>query len=84
MSEPSQSSQFLTLEDSAAVDGALLAQHEKFLTRLTLSSLVLLRQIAKDSGVAIEDLDPPMIIHWFEQDSKVRREQGLEAAFLKW
>ncbi len=78
------SPQFLTREDSEKVDAALLASHEKFLTRLTLSSLELLRYIAKDEGVAIEDLTSDRVIAWFERDAKVRREQGPEAAVLKW
>ncbi|OLP19044.1 hypothetical protein BST81_07435 [Leptolyngbya sp. 'hensonii'] len=76
--------QFLTLEESAQVDRALLASHEKFLTRLTLSSLKLLKHIAQDQGVAVEDLTSEQVIHWFEQDGKIRREQGPAAAFLKW
>lgn len=85
MVNPQQSSaQFLTLEESAAVDGALLASHEKFLTRLTISSLKLLKHISNDTGIAIADLTSQEIIAWFEQDGKIRREQGPEAAFLKW
>ncbi len=76
--------QFLSPEESMAVDSAFLASHEKFLTRLTISSWRLLQQIAKDNQVAIEELSPGQIISWFEQDSKIRREQGPEAAFLKW
>lgn len=78
------STQFLSFEESAAVDAALLSSHEKFLTRLTISSLKLLKQIAQDTGVAIEELTPEQVIDWFEKDGKVRREQGPEAAFLKW
>ena len=85
MTNPQQSStQFLTLEESQAVDAALLASHERFLTRLTISSLRLLKQIAQDTEVEIEALAPEQIIAWFEKDAKVRREQGPEAAFLKW
>ncbi|XWK91388.1 MAG: hypothetical protein U7127_15455 [Phormidium sp.] len=76
--------QFLTLEESAMVDAALLANHEKFLTRLTISSLKLLQHIAQEYGIAIEDLTNQQIIAWFEKDGKIRREQGIEAAFLKW
>lgn len=79
-----QPPQFLTVEESNAVDAALLASHEKFLTRLTISSLKLLKQIAKDEGVAIEELTPEQVIAWFEKDGKIRREQGPDAAFLKW
>ncbi|MCU0537245.1 MAG: hypothetical protein MUD14_25445 [Hydrococcus sp. Prado102] len=76
--------QFLTPEESADVDAALLTSPEKFLTRLTISSLRLLTIIAKDRGVSIEELTHKQIIDWFEKDGKVRREQGIEAAVLKW
>lgn len=78
------STQFLTLEESAKVDAALLASSEKFLTRLTISSLKLLKHIAQEYGVAVEDLTTPQIVAWFEKDGKVRREQGVDAAYLKW
>ncbi|RCJ23381.1 hypothetical protein A6S26_02195 [Nostoc sp. ATCC 43529] len=78
------STQFLTLEESAQVDAALLSSPEKFLTRLTLSSLKLLKYIAQEYGVAIEDLTSQQVIAWFEKDGKIRREQGIEASFLKW
>ncbi|MBE9126654.1 MULTISPECIES: hypothetical protein [unclassified Coleofasciculus] len=76
--------QFLTLEESGDVDKALLSSHEKFLTRLTISSLRLLKHIAEDTGIAVEELTPEQVISWFEQDGKIRREQGSNAAFLKW
>jgi len=78
------STQFLTLEESARVDAALLASNEKFLTRLTISSLKLLKHIAKETGVTIEDLTAEQIVAWFEKDGKIRREQGIDAAYLKW
>ncbi|MGB5959323.1 MAG: hypothetical protein WBG73_01590 [Coleofasciculaceae cyanobacterium] len=85
MVNPQQSSmQFLTAEESGDVDKALLSSSEKFLTRLTISSLRLLKQIAKDTDVAIEDLTHQQVVDWFENDGKIRREQGIEAAFLKW
>ena len=84
MNERQPSVQFLTKEESADVDKALLSAHEKFLTRLTISSLRLLKHIAADAGVAVEDLTHQQAIAWFEKDSKIRREQGIEAAFLKW
>lgn len=78
------STQFLTPEESADVDKALLSSSEKFLTRLTISSLRLLKQISKDTGVTIEELTHQQVIDWFERDGKIRREQGVEVAFLKW
>ncbi|HBL62319.1 MAG TPA: hypothetical protein DDZ80_29145 [Cyanobacteria bacterium UBA8803] len=85
MTQPEQQPvQFLTPEESADVDKALLASHEKFLTRLTISSLRLLKHIAGDTGIPVEELTHQQVIDWFEKDSKIRREQGSEAAFLKW
>lgn len=78
------STQFLTLEESAKVDAALLSSPEKFLARLTISSQRVLQQIAQEYGVKIEDLTAPQIVAWFEKDSKIRREQGIDAAYLKW
>ncbi|MFQ4147000.1 hypothetical protein [Chlorogloeopsis sp. ULAP02] len=78
------SEQFLTSEESAKVDAALLSSPEKFLTRLTISSLKLLKYIATEYNVPVEDLTSEQVIAWFEKDGKIRREQGLEAAYLKW
>lgn len=80
--QPSQ--QFLTLEESAKVDAALLSIEEKFLARLTISSLKVLKHIAQEYGVEIENLTSEQVVNWFEKDGKIRREQGVEAAFLKW
>ncbi|MGB3655103.1 MAG: hypothetical protein WBA41_28395 [Rivularia sp. (in: cyanobacteria)] len=82
--EPQPTTQFLTLEESGKVDGALLSSPEKFLARLTISSLRVLQQIAKENNVAVEELTTKQIIDWFEKDGKIRREKGVEAAFLKW
>jgi len=76
--------QFLTPEESADVDAALLTSPEKFLTRLTISSLRLLKIIAEDMGVTLEELSHKQVIQWLEKDSKLRRERGIEAAVLKW
>ena len=78
------STQFLSLEESAKVDAALLTSPEKFLARLTISSLRILQHIAQEYDIKIEDLTAQQIIEWFEKDGKVRREQGIDAAYLKW
>ena len=79
-----QQQQFLTPEESADVDKALLGSQEKFLTRLTISSLRLLKIIAEDRGVSLEDLTHQQVIDWFEKDGKIRRDKGADAAVLKW
>lgn len=78
------SDQYLTPEESADVEAALLSSSEKFLTRLTISSQRLLQAIAQDNQVTIAELTPKQIIQWFENDSKVKREQGSDAGSLKW
>lgn len=85
MSENQQSpNQFLTYDEAADVDASLLSNHEKFLARLTISSQRLLKIIADDAGVPIEELTHQQIVSWFEKDNKIRREQGPEAAVLQW
>ncbi|CCH68425.1 hypothetical protein RINTHH_22700 [Richelia intracellularis HH01] len=80
----STSEQFLTVEELNRINEALLSSPEKFLTRLTISSLRLLTYIAQEYDLAIEDLTSEHVIIWFEKDSKIKVEQGLEAAYLKW
>lgn len=84
MIEQQSPAQFLTLEESADVDKALLTASEKFLTRLTISSLRLLKIIAQDLDVPLETLTHQQLIDWFEKDGKIRREKGSDAAVLKW
>ena len=76
--------QFLTTEESADIEAALLSSSEKFLTRLTVSSFKLLKIMAEDIGVSIDELTPTQIVEWMEKDSKIRREEGIDAAVLKW
>ena len=76
--------QYLTPEESADVEAALLTSPEKFLTRLTISSQRLLQKIAQEYQVSIEELSHHQIIQWFENDSKVKRERGEDAGTLRW
>lgn len=79
-----QSIQFLSPEESAAVDQALLTSPEKFLARLTISTGKLLTAIARDLNTSVEALTPQQIIAWLEADSKRKRESGVNASVLKW
>lgn len=79
-----QTLQFLTPEESAEVDKALLTTPEKFLTRLTLSTAKLLAFIAKDLETSVDQLTTAQIIAWFEADAKRKQEQGINASVLKW
>ncbi len=82
--QQSSSMQFLSPEESADIDAALLDSSEKFLTRLTISSLRLLQIIAEDLEIPVNELTHKQIIAWFEKDGKIRREQGKDAATLQW
>lgn len=79
-----QSIQFLTPEESAEVDKALLTSPEKFLARLTISTGKLLTAIAKELNTPVEKLSSQQIIAWFEADAKRKREEGVDASILKW
>ncbi len=75
---------YLTQAEALDVQAALLSTHEKFLTRITISSLRLLQQIAQEEQVKIEDLTTQQIIKWFERDAEIKRSQGEAAGSLQW
>lgn len=74
---------FLTLEEAGLVEMTGLSSHERFLCRLTISSLNLLRVVAEQEGCAIEDLNAGRVCDWFLKD-KLKREQNLDTAILQW
>lgn len=78
------SAKFLTPEEAYVVDGALLSTMEKFMTRITISSMRILAHIAKSHNVHVEELQISQIVQWIENDARIRREQGDAAAFLQW
>lgn len=70
---------FLSADESEAVERAALDRSEKFLARLTLSSWHLLGLIAQDRQKTIQELTPEEIIAWFEAEAKLKRERPEEA-----
>ncbi|KAJ4754748.1 hypothetical protein LUZ62_043506 [Rhynchospora pubera] len=74
---------FLTLEEAGLVEISGLGTHEKFLCRLTISSLNLLRVISEQEGFPIEELNAGRICDWFLKD-KLKGEQNPESAVLQW
>jgi len=74
---------FLTTEEAGLIEMSNLDMHERFLCRLTVSSLNLLRVIAEQEGAAIEDLNAGRICDWFQKD-KEKRDQDIDSATLKW
>jgi hypothetical protein len=76
--------QFLTLEEAHAINGAMLSMMEKFMTRITISSMRIIIKIAQEKNIHAEQLAASQVIQWIEQDSQICKEQGEDAAFLKW
>ncbi|KAE8811328.1 hypothetical protein D1007_11695 [Hordeum vulgare] len=74
---------FLSLEEAGLVEMSGLSTHERFLCRLTISSLNLLRVISEQEGVAIEELNAGRVCDWFLKD-KLKQEQNLGTAVLQW
>jgi hypothetical protein len=75
---------YLSHTEALDVEVAKLSTHEKFLTRITISSLRLLQQIAEEESVKIEELTPAQIIAWFERDAELKRSNGDAAGSLQW
>jgi hypothetical protein len=75
---------YLTQAEALDVQTAMLSTHEKFLARITISSLRLLQQIAQEEQVKIEDLTPKQITQWFERDAQLKEAQGETAGSLQW
>ncbi|KAJ6999687.1 hypothetical protein NC653_010432 [Populus alba x Populus x berolinensis] len=74
---------FLSLEEAGLVEISGLSTHERFLCRLTISSLNLLRVVSEQEGCTIEELNAGRVCDWFLKD-KLKREQNIESAVLQW
>ncbi|XP_012091480.1 uncharacterized protein LOC105649449 [Jatropha curcas] len=74
---------FLSLEEAGLIEISGLSTHERFLCRLTISSLNLLRVISEQEGCEIEELNAGRVCDWFVKD-KQKREQNMESAVLQW
>mmetsp|Transcript_29490 Transcript_29490/g.40723 ORF Transcript_29490/g.40723 Transcript_29490/m.40723 type:complete len:153 (+) Transcript_29490:116-574(+) len=75
---------FMSFEEAGLIEMAVdLDMHEKFLARLTVSSLNLLRKISDEEGCAIEDLNAGKVTDWFSKDSQ-RKKDNPDEAILKW
>lgn len=74
------SSDFLSAEEAAAVEGALLSSRDKFTTRVAIYSLRVLKQIAREQEVAIAQVSPEQITEWVEHDEALKTSSvpGLE------
>lgn len=73
--------QFLTAEECAEVDLALLSAKEKFSTRLAIYALRVLKQIAKETGLTVEAVTNQQVANWIEKDESIKQEIEVDASF---
>ena len=66
------STEFLTPEECAEVDKALLTSREKFSARVAIYALRSLKQIAQVNEVGITQLDPRQIETWVYEDESLQ------------
>jgi hypothetical protein len=71
--------EFLTPEECAEVDRALLSSRDKFTARVAIYALRSLKQIADQQGVAIAELEPEEVEDWVYQDHSLQ--QGIDQEF---
>jgi hypothetical protein len=64
--------EFLTPEESAEVDKALLTSKDKFAARVAIYSLRSLKKISQASGQPIATLQPAQIEDWIYQDESLQ------------
>lgn len=75
--------EFLTLDECAEVDKALLTAQDKFTARVAIYSLRSLKQIAEQLGVSIVDLTSDQIAGWVVQDPSLQPEYGFDDSFRR-
>lgn len=73
--------QFLTAEECAEVDIALLSAKEKFSTRLAIYALRVLKQIAQETGLTVEAITNQQVADWIEKDESIKQEIEVDASF---
>lgn len=74
--------EFLTYEEVVEVDQALLTAQDKFLARVSLYSLRVLKQIAEAEQLPIDQIDELQIAHWIGQDPALKQAIGTDDTFL--
>lgn len=83
MTDSQAPEQFLTPEESAEVDRAMLTARDRFSARVAIYSLRALRQVGQQQEMAIALLQPDTIADWVEQDPTLQPEQGFDSNFKR-
>jgi hypothetical protein len=82
MSQLQDNSEFLTPEECVAVDQALLSSRDKFSTRVAIYALRSLKQIAVETGTAIEQVTPEQVMEWVKRDRSAPAGLETDASFV--
>ncbi len=77
--------EFLTPTECTEVDRALLTASDKFAARVAIYALRSLKQIAQETGSAIEQLTPEQIEDWIYQDPNLQEvlDSGFKPFFYR-
>lgn len=73
--------EFLSREEVAEIDAALLTAQDKFLTRIALYSLRVLKQIAEADRLPVSAITDRQIAVWVEQDEALKQTVTTDASF---
>ncbi|OCQ91738.1 hypothetical protein BCD67_09610 [Oscillatoriales cyanobacterium USR001] len=73
--------QFLTAEECAEIDAALLSSQEKFSTRLAIYALRLLKKIAQETGLSVIEVTNQQVADWIQQDESIKQQIDVDASF---
>lgn len=76
-----QMPEFLTFEEVAEIDKALLTSQDKFLARITLYALRVLKQIAQVENCPVSAISDQKIAEWVEQDDTLKQTVTTDASF---
>jgi hypothetical protein len=75
--------EFLTAEEAAKVDAALLVTKDKFVARLAIYALRSLQQISREMGKAIEEITPTEVAQWIQKDESIQQQIDLDTNFTQ-
>lgn len=74
-------SDFLTPEECAEVDRALLSSKEKFSARLAIYALRVLKQVAGETGLPVTEVSNQQVMDWVRNDESIQQSIQVDASF---
>jgi len=74
-------SDFLTPEECAEVDMALLSSKEKFSARLAIYALRVLKQVAGETGLPVTEVSNQQVMDWVRNDESIQQSIQVDASF---